>query len=532
MDPKREQMRGNGDNEREFKQGLLYPFDKSKQRKLVAAPLANGDEYSPSRGGIPSGCYSLSFFMNVLVVVFLFSHLCRHDLQTALRLVPETSTPSASCPASKVLEDSSKEHCSGHGAYEVDYETDTGSCRCHTCFTGRDCAIPDSSCVIDLYQGDPTMYENYWRENGDSCTTTILGWQRMSYYANSKKFFFVQTELDQVIRSLHEVIGNAVTKDRHIVIGVGSTQLYQAALYALSPSDRPVPAKVVSATPFYSSYPMITDFLKSSLYRWAGDAAAVMPSGNSDDEFYIELVTSPNNPTGEVRESVLIKGRRGVPTRSGALVHDLAYYWPHHIPITAPADEDLMLFTVSKSTGHAGTRIGWAIVKDLNVAQKMARFIELNTIGVSKDAQIRATQILRAVTKQYRELGGKIPYPLDSAGSPKQLFHFAAAEMSYRWERLRSVLKKGTKFSVSEFDPAWCSFFGESRLPTPAFAWLRCEEVEDCELYMRQNGILTRSGSYFGSQARYVRLSMLDRRATFEVLVDRLEKLQLIDSVS
>ncbi|KAL2636445.1 hypothetical protein R1flu_007924 [Riccia fluitans] len=450
-----------------------------------------------------------------------FWHDKRYDIQRTAT-VGETNALPANCPASKLLDITNKDQCTGHGVYEVDYETAIGTCRCHACFTGSDCSVSDDSCIIDLYQGDPTMYENYWHENGDSCTTTIFGWQRMSYYANSMQFFFVQTELDQIIRSLHAVIGNAVTKDRHIVIGVGSTQLYQAALYALSPSDRPVPTKVVAAAPFYSSYPMITDFLQSSLYRWAGDAAAFKPS--SDDDSYIELVTSPNNPTGEIRESV-VKG-------TGATVHDLAYYWPHHTPITAPADHDLMLFSVSKSTGHAGTRIGWAIVKDLDVAQKMAKFIVLNTIGVSKDAQIRAAQILRAVTKQYRELGGKIPYPSDNAGPghgpPKQLFHFASAEMSYRWQRLRSILSMGTKFSVPEFDPAWCSFFGESRRPTPAFAWLRCGEVEDCELFLRQYGILTRSGSYFGSQANYVRLSLLDRRATFEILVDRLEKLQLM----
>ncbi|OAE21828.1 hypothetical protein AXG93_2998s1000 [Marchantia polymorpha subsp. ruderalis] len=276
----------------------------------------------------------------------------------------------------------------------------------------------------------------------------------MSYYANSKQFFFVQTELDQVIRSLHDVIGNAVTEGRHIVIGVGSTQLFQAALYALSPPDRATPTKVVSVAPFYS---------------WAGDASVYRPQS---DDSYIELVTTPNNPTGEVRQSV-VSGGAGFP------VHDLAYYWPHHTPITSPADHDLMLFTVSKSTGHAGTRIGWALVKDLKVAQKMAKFIELNTIGVSKDAQIRAAHILRAVTRQYRELGGKIPYTLEKTRSgqieerigAKQLFHFAAAEMSYRWQRLRSVLTKGTRFSVPEFQPAWCTFFGEIRSPAPD-----CEE--------------------------------------------------------
>lgn len=91
---------------------------------------------------------------------------------------------------------------------------------------------------------------------------------------------------------------------------------------------------------------MITDCLKSGLYRWEGDAQAFDKAGP-----YIELVTSPNNPDGFVRQSVV--NRSG-----GILVHDLAYYWPQYTPITAPADHDLMLFTVSKTTGHAGMRIG------------------------------------------------------------------------------------------------------------------------------------------------------------------------------
>ena len=40
----------------------------------------------------------------------------------------------------------------------------------------------------------------------------------------------------------------------------------------------------------------------------------------------------------------------------------------------------------------------WALVKDQEVAKKMAKFIELNTIGASKDSQRRATKVLRAVS--------------------------------------------------------------------------------------------------------------------------------------
>lgn len=90
----------------------------------------------------------------------------------------------------------------------------------------------------------------------------------------------------------------------------------------------------------------MTDFLKSGLYKWAGDAYNFNKDGP-----YIELVTSPNNPDGSIRKPV-------VDRTGGILVHDFAYYWPQYTPISYPADHDLMLFTVSKATGHAGMRLG------------------------------------------------------------------------------------------------------------------------------------------------------------------------------
>lgn len=94
------------------------------------------------------------------------------------------------------------------------------------------------------------------------------------------------------------------------------------------------------------AYPLQTNYVKSGLYRWAGDA-----QNFSTEEPYIEVVTSPNNPDGSIRQAVA-NGDKGI------LVHDLAYYWPQYTPITHRADEDIMLFTISKSTGHAGSRIG------------------------------------------------------------------------------------------------------------------------------------------------------------------------------
>lgn len=95
------------------------------------------------------------------------------------------------------------------------------------------------------------------------------------------------------------------------------------------------------------SYPPVTDYLRSALFKWAGDAATFDPERAP----YIEMVTSPGNPDGKINHAVVEGG-------TGHVMHDLAYYWPHYTPITEAADYDIMLFTLSKSTGHAGTRIG------------------------------------------------------------------------------------------------------------------------------------------------------------------------------
>lgn len=98
------------------------------------------------------------------------------------------------------------------------------------------------------------------------------------------------------------------------------------------------------------TFQSITDFLKSGLYKWAGDALTY-----DSNAPYIELVTSPNNPDGYLNEAVI--NRAG-----GKLIHDLTNYWPQYTSITKPADHDLILFTASKCTGHAGTRIGYAFL--------------------------------------------------------------------------------------------------------------------------------------------------------------------------
>lgn len=83
-------------------------------------------------------------------------------------------------------------------------------------------------------------------------------------------------------------------------------------------------------------------------YRWEGTTAAWANASRNSSSF-IEFVTSPNNPDALLRAPVL---------RGSAVIADHAYYWPHFTHIAAPADEDVMLFTMSKPSGHAGSRLG------------------------------------------------------------------------------------------------------------------------------------------------------------------------------
>ncbi|KAI3916758.1 hypothetical protein MKW92_009194 [Papaver armeniacum] len=197
------------------------------------------------------------------------------------------------------------------------------------------------------------------------------------------------------------------------------------------------------------------------------------------------------------------------------VVHDLAYYWPQYTPVTSQLDHELMLFTVSKSTGQAGTRIGWALVKDIDIAQKMTEFIELNTIGVSKDSQLRAAKILGVVSDGCT----------DSANS-ESFFEFGHRLMTQRWKQLLDAVRTSGLFSLPEYTSDFCNYYEKYSELYPAFAWLRCEgDIEDCEKFLRHHKILTRSGKHFGGDIKFVRVSMVDRDNIFGLFVERLSNI-------
>ena len=102
---------------------------------------------------------------------------------------------------------------------------------------------------------------------------------------------------------------------------------------------------------------------------------------------------------------------------------------------------------------HSIMDYSWALVKDKEVAEKMTKFIELNTIGVSKDSQQRAAKVLQVISDSYEHVGNP------KKGSP--FFHFSHSLMEERWNALRSAVKQSGLFSLPDFPSGFCNFLGQ-----------------------------------------------------------------------
>ncbi|XP_074274408.1 tryptophan aminotransferase-related protein 1-like [Silene latifolia] len=370
--------------------------------------------------------------------------------------------------------------------------------------------------VINLDQGDPKMYFPYWKNVDDKCTITIKASELMSYFADVSNggVFYQMPEFTEAVRRVHRVVGNAVADDRYIIGGTGSSQLFTVALKALASTVKSSTTDyenyripVVCAEPYYSCYGEALEEGKSEVYKWEGDANKFKVDGP-----YIEVVTTPNNPDGRCREPVVNK-------EGGMVICDLAYYWPQYTPITAPADYDVMLFTLSKATGHAGSRVGWAIVKNKEVAMNMIKVMTLETIGTCHEGQLRATKLLDFVADGYDD------QLVDD--KPDGLFEFGHRVLAERWEKLRAAVESCGAFSLPDFPSDFCNFWGKHCQPNPAYAWMELKSGGEAAKLMSELKIRTRCGTRFGVSAKYIRVNMMESDVSFNLFLERLSTIKL-----
>ncbi|XP_039063096.1 tryptophan aminotransferase-related protein 4-like [Hibiscus syriacus] len=394
-------------------------------------------------------------------------------------------------------------YCSGHGRAYLDGLVADGNqpvCSCNTCFTGPDCSRFIPRCAADADSGNPLFLEPFWMQHLASSALVVPGWHQMGYTYDDRTY--VSKELEKLVRRVHSTVGNAVTENRFIIFGAGSTQILNAAVFALSAENTSSTARVVSSVPYYPVDQEQTEYFSSTKFKFEGDAYTWRNRSDASSTNMIEFITSPNNPDGQLKEAIL----HGPNVKT---IYDRAYYWPHFTPIPAPADEDVTVFTLSKLTGHAGTRLGWAVIKDETVFKRMMIHMRLNSMGISKDAQLRAFRLLKTVLEEGTEI-----------------FDFAYRTMQSRWERLVRTISSSDRFSLPENNPRYCTFYNKVRKLSPAYAWLKCEREEDKDCYavLKAANIISRRGNLFGSEDRYVRLSMIRTEDDFDILLERLKE--------
>uniref|UniRef100_A0A1J3HF43 Tryptophan aminotransferase-related protein 4 n=1 Tax=Noccaea caerulescens TaxID=107243 RepID=A0A1J3HF43_NOCCA len=436
---------------------------------------------------------------SILNLVFTVYILCNDST---------TWSPRWTNSAAAEAEDAASVSCSGHGRAYVDglgvLDGNKPPCECNNCYTGKDCSVLVSDCPVDANSGNPLFLEPFWMRQAEKSAVLVSGWHRMSYIYQDGSY--ISEELERIIRKLHKVVGNAVTDNRFIIFGTGATQLIAASVHALSQiNSSSSPSRLLASIPYYNVYKEQAEFFDSTHIRFEGDAYAWKKSKGDDNiTQVIEIVTSPNNPDGKMKRAVL----EGPNVKT---IHDYAYYWPYYSPISNLTDEHLSLFSLSKATGHAGSRFGWALVKDKGVYEKMKRYITLSSMGVSRDTQLYVLQLLKVVVGD----GGE------------EMFHFGYETLKKRWEMLNKIFSMSTRFSLQTIKPEYCNYFKKVRDFTPSYAWVKCERREDPNCYeiLREAKITGRGGEMYGSEESFVRLSLIKSQDEFEQLIDMLKKL-------
>lgn len=169
--------------------------------------------------------------------------------------------------------------------------------------------------------------------------------------------------LELAIKSTHKRFNNATTDGKIVVVGNGASQLLVAAIHCL---NNPF---VFAEVPYFARFP---EYAKYAGKTW------------NTEQKGIQIITTPSNPLNKQEYTKV----------GDEVIFDMCYNWPTFVDNPLNLDEDLMIFSMSKCTGDAALRVGWALVKDPVLAVNMINYIEMTTGGVSLDQQEIAATIL------------------------------------------------------------------------------------------------------------------------------------------
>eukprot|EP01080_Neovahlkampfia_damariscottae_P001123 gene1123-10637_t len=397
--------------------------------------------------------------------------------------------------------------CSGRGNK---YGDNPNNCHCYDCYEGMNCEIEMdlNTCPLNAKEGNPLNYQDYWKQIEGKPKTTLKSSFRVGYQFNNlinpKNEAVIDKNADYIsgnglnaprmedmsetlaksIRKLHDKYQNVKHEDKYIVFGHGATQLIAASIWALQTIARRK-MYVFAKSPFFGGYRGFANTIPSVL-QWS--TKLDLPFGGRD---VIEVVNIPNNPSGE----------RMTPhyNNPNYRIYDLVYYWSCITNTTQIYDENLMLFTLSKLSGHAGSRFGWMFVKDEQVAKLMSSYIRATSVHVSVDAQYKSLVTINHILNDKNKF----------------------------WQHIESTLKRRWNIILDLFERQ--NRFSHAGKPNQYFIWVKCNRNENCFQTFLKVGLFSWNGDELigdhEPKGKYVRLTISLHETSFKIMVHKLRNL-------
>lgn len=92
-------------------------------------------------------------------------------------------------------------------------------------------------------------------------------------------------------------------------------------------------------------------------------------------------------------------------------------------------------------------------MNDIEVAKRMTRFVQLSSIGVSKESQARVAKIIGVICDGYQNL---------KSNESELFFEYSKRLMRERWEKFRGAVEQSKVFTVAKYPRAYCNFTNET----------------------------------------------------------------------
>jgi aspartate/methionine/tyrosine aminotransferase len=243
-----------------------------------------------------------------------------------------------------------------------------------------------------------------------------------------------------------------------IVVGSGASQLISCFFHLNKKSH--------ALSPYWFRIPVLAELHNSKIeYK-----------ENLKDIKSTKLITYPNNPDG----SLFISQDKDD-------WYDSVYLWPWYFENKVSYEQavfdlvnttkKVVMFSLSKMTGHCGTRFGWAIVNDEDTYREICNYMEYESGGLGFDTQMKASKILDNMTYDYGWIR-----PLEEVG----------VVLANRKKQLKNICKKRD----------WnynCS--------AGMFAWISTNN-DNIFYELQDMGVLTTAGSKCGGFGSQVRLNL------------------------